>query len=211
MRTVTDSRVDRTYTMFLDALTVLMQKKSFSAITISELLEEAQLSRSTFYKHFRDKMDFVDKITDFVLVDFKKERPESYNNLTPEEGVYRRVEIVYLSVMKYAEFFRAAMGDNGFPLARRKLFDQCVNILREIYLYNQTDAENVRRYVTLEEQMEMEIFLQYTISAQIGAVEYWLKTGMKYSYTYMIQSTHQYVTALATTPIGRKVSNLPQH
>ena len=40
-----------------DALVELLVRKPFDEITVQEVLERAEVSRSTFYSHFRDKND----------------------------------------------------------------------------------------------------------------------------------------------------------
>ncbi|KRN99279.1 transcriptional regulator, TetR family [Companilactobacillus kimchiensis] len=41
------------------ALFKLMKEKSFNSITVSELVKTAGIARSTFYRHFNDKLSFV--------------------------------------------------------------------------------------------------------------------------------------------------------
>ena len=53
----TDARVRRTRDSLGDALIALMQEKPFDAITVTEVLDRAAVSRSTFYKHYSDKDD----------------------------------------------------------------------------------------------------------------------------------------------------------
>lgn len=42
-----------------EALLQLLDQKSFEKITISQLVTTAGVARSTFYRHFTDKLDFV--------------------------------------------------------------------------------------------------------------------------------------------------------
>ena len=55
----TDARVRRTRDALGDALVALMQEKPFDTITIQDVLERAQVSRSTFYTHYSDKDDLL--------------------------------------------------------------------------------------------------------------------------------------------------------
>ena len=62
-----DRRVRRTRNLLGDALMVLIQEKSFDAITVQELLDRAGVGRSTFYEYFRDKNDlFVSDLDEFL-------------------------------------------------------------------------------------------------------------------------------------------------
>jgi AcrR family transcriptional regulator len=55
----TDARVRRTRDALGDALFALMQEKPFDTITVQEVLDRAQVSRSTFYSHYSDKDDLL--------------------------------------------------------------------------------------------------------------------------------------------------------
>ncbi|HEU4508533.1 MAG TPA: TetR/AcrR family transcriptional regulator [Pyrinomonadaceae bacterium] len=55
----TDARVKRTRDALGDALIALMQEKPFETITVQEVLDRAQVSRSTFYTHYSDKDDLL--------------------------------------------------------------------------------------------------------------------------------------------------------
>jgi AcrR family transcriptional regulator len=54
-----DARVQRTRDALGDALIALMQEKPFDTITVQDVLDRAQVSRSTFYTHYSDKDDLL--------------------------------------------------------------------------------------------------------------------------------------------------------
>ncbi|HEX3248041.1 MAG TPA: TetR/AcrR family transcriptional regulator [Pyrinomonadaceae bacterium] len=55
----TDARVRRTRDALGDALVALMQEKPFDTITVQDVLDRANISRSTFYMHYSDKDDLL--------------------------------------------------------------------------------------------------------------------------------------------------------
>src|SRR5215213_74578 len=55
----TDARVRRTRDALGDALVALMQEKPFDTITVQDVLNRANVSRSTFYTHYSDKDDLL--------------------------------------------------------------------------------------------------------------------------------------------------------
>jgi AcrR family transcriptional regulator len=52
-----DQRVRRTRDRLGDAMMALLVEKAFDDITVQDVLDRAQVSRSTFYTHYRDKND----------------------------------------------------------------------------------------------------------------------------------------------------------
>src|SRR5450759_3977791 len=61
-----DRRVRRTRDVLGDALVDLMHEKPFAAITVQQVIDRADVGRSTFYTHYRDKDDlFLSDVEDF--------------------------------------------------------------------------------------------------------------------------------------------------
>lgn len=57
-----DKRVIRTKKAIKSALFRIMEEKDISSITISELTQEANINRRTFYTHYRNITDILDEI-----------------------------------------------------------------------------------------------------------------------------------------------------
>jgi len=59
-----DRRVRRTRTAILRALISLMREKGYDAVTVTDIIDRADVGRSTFYTHFTDKSDVLDESLD---------------------------------------------------------------------------------------------------------------------------------------------------
>src|SRR5215475_3705502 len=55
-----DRRVQRTKTSLRNALMGLAREKPYPAIAVKEILDRANVGRSTFYTHYRDKNDLLE-------------------------------------------------------------------------------------------------------------------------------------------------------
>lgn len=54
-----DRRIQKTRTHLHDALISLLHEKTYDDIVVKEILDRANIGRSTFYTHFRDKDDLL--------------------------------------------------------------------------------------------------------------------------------------------------------
>ena len=54
-----DRRVNRTRKLINEALMALIVEKGYEAVTVQDILDRADVGRSTFYAHFRDKDDLL--------------------------------------------------------------------------------------------------------------------------------------------------------
>lgn len=58
----TDLRSIRTRKFIIDSFIELLEKKDFNSITISDITTGAMINRATFYRHFLDKYDLLEKV-----------------------------------------------------------------------------------------------------------------------------------------------------
>lgn len=61
METKLDPRVARTRKAIIDAFIHLSEKKPFDNISVKDITENALINRATFYNHFLDKYDLMEK------------------------------------------------------------------------------------------------------------------------------------------------------
>lgn len=57
----------RTDKAILQAMVSLLKKKSFEKITVQDILDETPVTRATFYAHYHDKYEVVEKMLDQFL------------------------------------------------------------------------------------------------------------------------------------------------
>lgn len=84
----TSPQFQRTDKAILQAMVSLLKRKSFEKITVRDILDETPVTRATFYAHYHDKYEVVEKMLDQFLVGqgTAKEKiqahfPESYREL----------------------------------------------------------------------------------------------------------------------------------
>ena len=63
----TDLRIQRTQKAIVDAFYELLDEKSFGSITVIDICNRALINRGTFYTHFEDKYQLLDKCISDVM------------------------------------------------------------------------------------------------------------------------------------------------
>jgi AcrR family transcriptional regulator len=89
-----DRRVRRTRDALGDALLALVQEKPFDDITVQEVLDRADIGRSTFYAHYRDKDDlFLSDLEDFFepMSTLLLRYPDGSNRIAPVRELFAHV------------------------------------------------------------------------------------------------------------------------
>lgn len=81
-----DRRIQRTRSLLHEALLDLMIEKGYEAITIQDIIDRANVGRSTFYAHFEDKeqllLSSISQLSEFL----KEQRQSRSSNSSGEFG-----------------------------------------------------------------------------------------------------------------------------
>ncbi|PID03500.1 MULTISPECIES: TetR/AcrR family transcriptional regulator [unclassified Sporosarcina] len=80
----TDPRIQRTRKLIMDSFMELSNIKEFKEITITDIAAEAMINRATFYYHFEDIYDLLEKVLSEVLLVNLNCSNYPHNELTEE-------------------------------------------------------------------------------------------------------------------------------
>jgi|SRR5271157_73059 len=165
-----DRRSLRTRKLLWHALIALIQEKDYSEITIQDIADRANVNRVTFYLHYRDKRDLLERSAETIFNDLiSKTAPMTGENFrldVPPEGM----TLVYRYIAENAKFYRIVLGENGIPFL--------VNRLRQ-YLAELT-IQRFRLVASPEGQgrVPLEIVAQYAAGSIIALISWWLENDM---------------------------------
>jgi AcrR family transcriptional regulator len=110
MKDKQDRRSQRTRYLVGEAFVQLLKEKGYSAITVSDIIQRADIGRSTFYSHFRDKEDlFVSQLDRLIEVLSHHMPNEREIPFFPSLGLFRHVGKEY-------ELYKAIVWTPGIEL-----------------------------------------------------------------------------------------------
>lgn len=98
METKTDLRVIKTRANIKNTFIELLSKKAFNEITIQNILDQALINRSTFYKHYSDKYELAEQLIDEIMKKATVFITERFSNMKDDELfsiIYKAYEYVY--------------------------------------------------------------------------------------------------------------------
>jgi AcrR family transcriptional regulator len=180
-----DPRVRRTRLHLREALIGLIAEKGFDATTVQDITDRAMLNRATFYLHYADKHDLLQRTLQAALDDLADETifsagagedPDEHPALGP---ITRMLE----HVAARAEFYRVLLGEGGVLLCTSQLRDQLVNLARKWMVALDADAEG--------SLVPMEIVVNFLGSAYLGTITWWLENDMPYEPDYLARQLMQ--------------------
>ena len=110
-----DRRSQRTRHLLSAAFVQLLKEKGYSAITVSDIIERANIGRSTFYSHYRDKDDLFVGELDRVIEILSHRAPNQEDMpFFPSLGLFRHVGEEY-------ELYKALVWTPGIDLLIKHL------------------------------------------------------------------------------------------
>jgi AcrR family transcriptional regulator len=110
-----DRRSQRTRHLLSAALVELIREKDYSTITVSDIIDRANVGRSTFYAHYRDKDDLFVGELDRVIEVLSQHIPNQEEiPFFPSLGLFRHVGEEY-------ELYKSLLWGSGIDLLIKHL------------------------------------------------------------------------------------------
>lgn len=120
-----DRRVRRTRRALHDALVELVLEKDYDRISVREILDRADVVRSTFYAHYQDK----DALLYSCFEEMLGKLGDAVATLSPTDTA-RPAELLYQHAYQHRRVYRALCGRQGGNLVAGHLHRMLTEILR---------------------------------------------------------------------------------
>ena len=105
-----DLRIKKTQKALSEAMFELLQTQCFEDISIIDICEKANVHRATFYKHYNDKNDFIEQVTNEKLFELFQQSIEGID-ITDKTTVYKSIIRTATNfVYDHKHMFRLAAG-----------------------------------------------------------------------------------------------------
>lgn len=181
----TDPRVQRTKQQLRRALVELLKTATTKEISIQAITKQAQITRGTFYLHYEDKSDFIQKTVQDLIRDLYRTITVQNDKLVPP---YQQINL--LALFEYVERRQDAFKvfhKNDTSLAFKAQLTAEMRRLIEGYL------TNLFQEATQADQIELSITADYLAGASLVLVFKWIEDGLVYSPRYMAKMLYQLI------------------
>ena len=177
-----DRRVSRTRRALRDAFFALILEKGYEAVTVEEITNQADLGRTTFYLHYRDKEDLLMESIGELVDDLVEQM-----SLLPlgdwilDLGVSNSqpplaITLPFQHVAQNARLYRIILrGEGNYSISER---------LREIIVQASGEIIQVmleKERLAINPQLPLEVFMNYLAASWLGLITWWLEKEMPYT------------------------------
>lgn len=160
-----DPRVQRTREKLQQALFDLTIEKGFAGVTVRDIAKKARVNRSTFYRHYLDIYDLLDKHLNDLQhqAEIVAQSPDTMKDGQVPAGLL----LVLNHVAEYADFYRVMLGANGDPRFTHRFRQLTENRYR--YLFSK-QPKQPDKHIAPDDMK-----LSYISHASIGGIVWWLE------------------------------------
>lgn len=161
-----DRRSQRTRHFLSEALVELIRERDYNKITVSDIIERANVGRSTFYAHYRNKDDLLvgelDRVIDVLSQGIHHESSDD-GWFFPSLGLFRHVGEEY-------ELYKALVWSSGMDLMIKHMQKSLSKRIE------QGLQENGRKF-----DVPLSILANFVAGSFLTLLKWWLENKMIYS------------------------------
>lgn len=160
-----DRRVRRTRSLLHEALFGLIGEKDYDRISVSEVLERANIGRSTFYMHFRDKDELFESAIQEKLESLRAAGPAAAN---PVEPIMSFSRAVFEHVHSNLAAGGARMGRRGRAILHEHLRGVLARWIRDEL------ARSLQGRIRSSRGIPTELLAQHVAATFVLVLEWWV-------------------------------------
>lgn len=189
-----DRRVQKTRKLLQDALIELVAEKGYESVSIQEILDRANVGRSTFYSHFQDKDQLLHSILDHLDELFEQHKKQLLE-ATKDVGKLDNTDLLHsfsptLNLFQFVgqnhRFFKAMLANRGYGIFAKPVYDYVFAHVHGILTKPMRDDTLTHLHEPLKmlrsrekfSSLESEIAAHYFVSALMGILVWWVEKDM---------------------------------
>jgi AcrR family transcriptional regulator len=168
MTEVMDRRAARTRKALHAALMSLILRKGYDAITVQDIIDEADVGRSTFYSHYTSRDDLLRSGFQMLRAELAEAQRAAAKAVASRDEPLGFSLAMFEHAGEYRHAYKALVGGRGGVIA----VSEISRILSEIVKDELRDMQE-------DEAVPQEVRIQFTVGAFITVLTWWLERRPK--------------------------------
>lgn len=181
----TDRRVQRTRQLLQGALISLILEKGYDAVTVQDILDRANMGRSTFYAHYQDKQNLLLSGFQELLETFQDEYQLSGSASSDPAAMAKNLSLFFFRhARSHQGLFKAMIGEQGGKIIQDYLLKYVTQFIGKHLAEQLSDQQK---------QVPVELLAHFIASSYLSLISWWLDHNMPYSAEAMDRMFQQLV------------------
>ncbi|MBY9078096.1 TetR/AcrR family transcriptional regulator C-terminal domain-containing protein [Paenibacillus sp. HN-1] len=195
-----DPRILRTRQLIREAFIELLQEMDIEKITVNRIAERATINRVTFYLHYKDITDMMEKMAEEMVRHIEgmlmKERQAP--GAASLDGEWTPLVQLLEHIAKHSKFYKVVLTSRRTPIFTERLLRLLTGMVTERIEHYGGDE------LFQEAGIQKEIAIWYHSSALIGLIIAWLRKDMPYSPHYVADQYNRLRSHIGSQETGRR-------
>ncbi|MBB5133853.1 AcrR family transcriptional regulator [Thermocatellispora tengchongensis] len=195
-----DRRVRRTQTALARALIQLVEERDLSRISVSDVADRAEVSRSAFYDHYRDVHELAEAactaMIDALIESLPVPAPDSAD---PVQDATHSLTAFFASLAEHAGLYRSLLGPQGSARVTDHIRRR---IAAAIHRAREATADHLPERAPSGSPHD--VSAAFTAGAMIGVATDWLQRGCPHPPAEMAALTWPLLSALYGVEAGTR-------
>ncbi len=159
-------RTEQTRQDLIDAFWSLYCRKSIEKISVKEVAAKAGYNRGTFYEYFTDVYGLLEQLELSLLPSSPEELPP--RSVAGAKGTEQPLELFIKMYERNQKYFVVLLGEHGDPAFQGRIKRHMRPLLQSVLAAERS-----------ADKFEIEIIIEFVLSAMIGVLGYWFSCEQK--------------------------------
>jgi AcrR family transcriptional regulator len=169
-----DRRIGRTRRNLREALMALILEKGYAAVTIEDITQRADLGRTTFYLHYKDKEELLLESIETTAKDLYAQvnaEEAAETGPTPQSGL-RAINRVFQHAAANSILYRIILEGGAASKGRHYILEFLSDAVQPYLAREESDPT--------EKSIPLTVCAHYFSTALLGFLTWWLEEDMPY-------------------------------
>jgi AcrR family transcriptional regulator len=130
-RKVEDRRIQKTRKALHEALITLMMQKKYEWIAVQDILDHANVGRSTFYMHYRDKDELLLDGLNYLWETLRQAQTAASGSGKGKEAVIGFSLAWFQHTFEHRNIFKLIVGSQAWEIVRRRMEEMLIQLIQD--------------------------------------------------------------------------------
>ncbi len=164
-----DRRQRRTRSLIFTAFSALLERKSYTSMTVQDIIDEADIGRSTFYAHFETKDELLKALCNDIFdhVFSAEIMSEEHHDFSHHSSFRDRITHILYHLQEKQQSIRGLFNGECGEIFLRYLKEYLYQVFNE--------------HITIKDDVPHDYALDLAVSSFAETVRWWLKGHSDYT------------------------------
>lgn len=173
-----DRRVNRTRRQLREALLALVMEEGYDAVTVEEITDRADLGRTTFYLHYRDKEDLLMESIETIADDLRIQVDEYIHLSGTDANSPNPILLIFQHAADHAPLYRVILRGGAANSVLSRMREMLSDAALEFFEQRFGSLKNPPA-TTL--RVPLDVVVHAFAASMLAMMTWWLEQGKQYS------------------------------